>query len=301
MQASSPLESTANRIVRRIQDAGYQAVYAGGCVRDMLRGVVPHDYDIATSARPEEIQSLFRRTHAVGAAFGVINVLENNADFQVATFRCDGVYEDGRRPESVEFSNAEEDAKRVAAARRAVGDDFMLCVDANRGWTAQEAIRFARLIEPLNIAWFEEPCLWYDDAAMMARVRQSTLIPITAGQSEINCQAVRRLVDAGAVDYVNYDVSEGGGVTDWRRVAALCATAGLQMAHHEEAQIASHLLAAVPHGTYAECFAHPDRDPIWQQMWVNRPKVKNGHIQVNPGPGFDIELDEKMIKKYRIN
>ena len=196
---------------------------------------------------------------------------------------------------------AEEDAKRVAAARRAVGDDFMLCVDANRGWTAQEAIRFARLIEPLNIAWFEEPCLWYDDAAMMARVRQSTLIPITAGQSEINCQAVRRLVDAGAVDYVNYDVSEGGGVTDWRRVAALCATAGLQMAHHEEAQIASHLLAAVPHGTYAECFAHPDRDPIWQQMWVNRPKVKNGHIQVNPGPGFDIELDEKMIKKYRIN
>ena len=112
MQASSPLESTAHRIVRRIQDAGYQAVYAGGCVRDMLRGVVPHDYDIATSARPEEIQSLFRRTHAVGAAFGVINVLENNADFQVATFRCDGVYEDGRRPESVEFSNAEEDAKR---------------------------------------------------------------------------------------------------------------------------------------------------------------------------------------------
>ena len=112
MQASSLLDSTAYRIVRRIQDAGYQAVYAGGCVRDMLRGVAPHDYDIATSARPEEIQSLFRRTHAVGAAFGVINVLENNADFQVATFRCDGVYEDGRRPESVEFSNAEEDAKR---------------------------------------------------------------------------------------------------------------------------------------------------------------------------------------------
>ena len=94
MQASSLLDSTAYRIVRRIQDAGYQAVYAGGCVRDMLRGVAPHDYDIATSARPEEIQSLFRRTHAVGAAFGVINVLENNADFQVATFRCDG----GRRP-----------------------------------------------------------------------------------------------------------------------------------------------------------------------------------------------------------
>lgn len=195
----------------------------------------------------------------------------------------------------------EEDARRVAVARKAVGDDFMLCVDANRGWNAQDAIRFARLIEPLNIAWFEEPCHWYDEAAMMARVRKAIRIPVTAGQSEITCQGVRRLLDAGAVDFVNYDVSEGGGVTDWRRAAALCATAGVQMAHHEEAQISSQLLSAVPHGTYAECFAHPDRDPIWQRMWVNRPQPKNGMIKVLDAPGFGIELDEKMVKRYRVN
>ncbi|HTE16383.1 MAG TPA: mandelate racemase/muconate lactonizing enzyme family protein, partial [Burkholderiales bacterium] len=75
-----------------------------------------------------------------------------------------------------------EDARRVAVARKAVGDDFMICVDANRGWNAQDAIQFARLIEPLDIAWFEEPCHWYDDAAMMARVRKSIRIPVTAGQ-----------------------------------------------------------------------------------------------------------------------
>ncbi|NBV87038.1 MAG: CCA tRNA nucleotidyltransferase [Verrucomicrobia bacterium] len=112
MHTPSPLEHTAREIVRRLQKAGFEALYAGGCVRDMLRGVIPHDYDIATTARPEEIQSLFRRTLAIGAAFGVINVLENGADFQVATFRCDGAYEDGRHPESVKFSGAEEDAKR---------------------------------------------------------------------------------------------------------------------------------------------------------------------------------------------
>jgi D-arabinonate dehydratase len=194
-----------------------------------------------------------------------------------------------------------EDAKRVAVARKAVGNDFMICVDANRGWSAQDAIEFARLIEHLDIAWFEEPCHWYDDAAMMARVRRAIRMPVTAGQSEITCQGVRRLLDAGAVDYVNYDVSEGGGVTDWRRVAGLCATAGVRMAHHEEAQIASQLLSAVPHGTYAECFAHPDRDPIWQRMWVNRPQAKNGVIKVLNLPGFGIELDEKMVKKYRVN
>ncbi len=195
----------------------------------------------------------------------------------------------------------EEDAARVAVARKAAGDDFILCVDANRGWPAADAIRFARLVEIHNIRWFEEPCHWYDDAAQMAHVRQATTIPVTAGQSEITSHAIRRLVDAQAVDLVNYDASEGGGVTDWLRAAGLCATAGVAMAHHEEAQIASHLLAAVPHGTYAECFADPARDPVWQQLWVNRPAVKNGVMPVAAGPGFGIELDEQMVKKYRVN
>jgi poly(A) polymerase len=105
-------EASARNIVQRLQEAGFEAMYAGGCVRDMLRGVPPHDYDIATSARPEQVQALFRRTVAVGAQFGVISVMINSGDFQVATFRSDGAYSDGRHPESVHFSNAEEDARR---------------------------------------------------------------------------------------------------------------------------------------------------------------------------------------------
>jgi D-galactarolactone cycloisomerase len=193
------------------------------------------------------------------------------------------------------------DAERVETARRAAGDDFVIMVDANRGWSSQDAIRFSRLVEHLNIRWFEEPCHWYDDAAMMARVRQSTSIPVTAGQSEITSHAIRRLVDARAVDFVNYDVSEGGGVTDWLRAAALCATAGVEMAHHEESQLSQHLLAAVPHGTYAECFADPERDPVWQTMWTNRPQVKNGYIEVSRGAGFGIELDQEMVQRFRVN
>jgi D-galactarolactone cycloisomerase len=195
----------------------------------------------------------------------------------------------------------EEDAARVAVARKAAGGDFILCVDANRGWCAEDAIRFARLVEPFDIRWFEEPCHWYDDAVQMARVRRSINIPVTAGQSEITSHAIRRLVDAQAVDLVNYDASEGGGVTDWLRAAGLCRAAGLSMAHHEEAQIASHLLAAVPHGTYAECFADPDRDPVWQLMWVNRPPVQNGMMRVSTEPGFGIRLDAEMVRRFRSN
>ena len=194
----------------------------------------------------------------------------------------------------------EEDARRVEAARKAAGADFILAVDANRGWSADDAIRFARLVEPLDIRWFEEPCHWYDDAALMARVRQATRIPVTAGQSEITSHGVRRLLDAGAVDVVNVDASECGGVTEWRRAAALCGVAGVQMAHHEESQISQHLLAGVPHGTYAECFADPERDPVWQTIWSNRPTIKDGMMDVAQGPGFGLILDEGLVRRYRV-
>lgn len=106
------MEETARRIVQRLREHGHEALFAGGCVRDRLLGREAHDIDIATSARPEDVQKLFRRTVAVGAQFGVIVVLEDDVECQVATFRADGAYLDGRRPESVTFTNAEGDALR---------------------------------------------------------------------------------------------------------------------------------------------------------------------------------------------
>jgi L-alanine-DL-glutamate epimerase-like enolase superfamily enzyme len=73
------------------------------------------------------------------------------------------------------------------------------------------------------------------------------------------------------------------------------------MAHHEESQIAEHLLAAVPHGTYVECFADPQRDPVWQAMWANRPPIKDGMMEVRTDPGFGVILDEAMVGRYRID
>jgi D-arabinonate dehydratase len=194
----------------------------------------------------------------------------------------------------------EEDAKRVAAAREGGGPDFILAVDANSGWNVAEAIRFARLVEHLDIRWFEEPCHWYDDVRCMAQVRKAINIPVNAGQSEITGFAVRRLLDAEAVDIVNFDASNGGGITEWRRAAAACALHGVQMAHHEEPQIAVHLLSSIPHGTYVECFPDPDRDPIWANLIANRPTIKNGIIQVPQEPGFGLILDKSFINKYRV-
>jgi poly(A) polymerase len=111
-QADSIMESTAHGIVRKLRAAGHVAYYAGGSVRDLLRGQIPKDIDVATDARPDDVQKMFPRTYAVGAHFGVIVVLENGFQFEVATFRSDGTYLDGRRPTEVHFATAAEDAAR---------------------------------------------------------------------------------------------------------------------------------------------------------------------------------------------
>lgn len=194
----------------------------------------------------------------------------------------------------------EQDAERVRHARAGGGPDFIIAVDANRGWSVADAIRFARLVEPYDIRWFEEPCHWHDDVRGMAQVRRATSIPINAGQSEVTAAGVRRLLDAEAVDIVNFDASEGGGITEWRRAAAACALHGVQMAHHEEPQIAAHMLAAIPHGTYVECFPDPERDPLFPGMWADKPVIADGIMEVPTGPGFGIRLDWELIARHRI-
>ena len=102
----------ATSVVRRLRAAGHEAYFAGGCVRDQLLGRTPLDYDIATSAPPEAVRTLFRRTIPVGVQFGVIVVLEGGERFEVATFRSDDAYVDGRRPTRVHFGSARDDAFR---------------------------------------------------------------------------------------------------------------------------------------------------------------------------------------------
>ncbi len=106
------MKAAATRVVERLQSQGFATLFAGGCVRDMLMDREPKDYDVATSAKPEEVVGLFRRTQQVGAQFGVVLVRIGRHAIEVATFRRDQAYEDGRRPIGVEFCGPEEDARR---------------------------------------------------------------------------------------------------------------------------------------------------------------------------------------------
>jgi len=103
---------SAIAVIREIRKRGYEAYLVGGCVRDMVIGLEPADYDIATSARPEEIMTIFPRTVSIGAQFGVILVIYRGHPFEVATFRSDEAYIDGRRPTGVVFTDARQDVLR---------------------------------------------------------------------------------------------------------------------------------------------------------------------------------------------
>jgi poly(A) polymerase len=105
-------EQAALEVLRTLRAHGHVAYFAGGCVRDRLLGLVPKDHDVATSATPKQVRDMFRNSQAVGASFGVVLVRSGGINIEVATFRTDGTYSDGRRPDAVRFSTPREDARR---------------------------------------------------------------------------------------------------------------------------------------------------------------------------------------------
>lgn len=192
------------------------------------------------------------------------------------------------------------DAERVLRARSAAGPDFVLCIDANQGYTIPDAVDLARRLADADIRWFEEPVRWHNDRRALRDVRYIGGIPVCAGQSEVSPSGCRDLMETGSVDVCNFDASWSGGPTAWRRVAAIASSYDVQMGHHEEPQVSTHLLASISHGTYAECF-HPDRDPFWWRLVTNRGDLENGEIVLSDRPGLGWELDWDYIERHRLD
>ena len=195
--------------------------------------------------------------------------------------------------------SAREDAERVMKAREAAGDEFIIAIDANQGYTVPVALELCKRLDGVGVRWFEEPVQWTNDRRSLRDVRHIGGIPVAAGQSELSPSGCRDLMEHGSIDVCNFDASWSGGPTAWRRTAAIAHSYDVQMGHHEEPQVSSHLLASQPHGTYAECF-HPDRDPFWWNLIANRPALVDGQIELSDRPGLGWDLDWDYVEKYRI-
>ena len=192
-----------------------------------------------------------------------------------------------------------EDAARVRVAREAAGPDFALMVDGNQGYDRAQAVAFADHARDLDIRWFEEPCRWTNDVRWMRDVRYQTGIPICAGQSETTLAGVRDLITSGAIDVSNFDASWAGGPTIWRKAAGIAAAYGVQLGHHEEPQVSSHLLASVPDHTFVECFDE-ERDPFFWHLSDMSTRISGGRYSLPDRPGFGIELDWDYVRAHTV-
>jgi len=172
-------------------------------------------------------------------------------------------------------------------------------VDANQGYTREEAVAFGHRVRDLDLRWFEEPVRWTNDRRWMRDVRYQTGIPVCAGQSETTLRGIRDLVVDGAIDVSNFDASWAGGPTIWRKAAGLCAAFGVQLGHHEEPQVSAHLLASVPDHTFVECFDE-ERDPLFWNISDFPTRIRDGRYSLPAGPGLGLELDWDYIRAHEI-
>jgi len=197
----------------------------------------------------------------------------------------------------------EKDVERVKAVRNAVGDDVDIMCDGSTSWDPATAIRFAKMAEKYNIRWYEEPVQWYDQVEGTRMVKEATSIPIASGQGEITKFGCRRWLEGRALDIMQADSRNCGGITELRKIAAMAEAYNIPIApHHCYVHSNMHLTASAPNGLILEIFPNPERNPLWFEVYMDDPEnmIKGGVLTVPEKPGLGIELNEKGIEKYRV-
>ena len=191
-----------------------------------------------------------------------------------------------------------EDIRRMEIVRDVIGPHRDLMVDANRAWDLKTAIEGARLLEPLNPAWLEEPVRWMDDRRELKLLSQRTSIPLSAGESEITSYGCRALLEEQAIQILQFDCTMFGGFTEGRKLAALCELHHVDVAPHHDCFVHAPLVAASPAGRILESFPDRERDPLQAELFENPPEITNGWLTVNEEPGLGLTLSQAALMRY---
>jgi L-alanine-DL-glutamate epimerase-like enolase superfamily enzyme len=194
----------------------------------------------------------------------------------------------------------EADAERVGVIRKAVGDGVALMLDANQGWNLSTAVRAAALCAPHDIFWLEDPMPWYDERHTLQRLKAEVGIPIAAGETEYSPFGLRTMVAEGLVDYLIIDSTWAGGLTTWRKAAVMAELYQVPLAAHHDPQIHVHAVAASPTGFILESFADPTRDPLWFELFRERPAIVDGYMALPEAPGLGLELRPDTLERYGV-
>ncbi|MBI2528246.1 MAG: mandelate racemase/muconate lactonizing enzyme family protein [Candidatus Rokubacteria bacterium] len=191
------------------------------------------------------------------------------------------------------------DVLSVRAARQAVGDGVDLMLDTNCPWTPDEAIAMARALEPCRLFWLEEPVWPPEDYRGLARVARATETPIASGENESTLYGFRELIDAGAADILQPSITKVGGISEFRKIAALAQAANLPIAPHSF--YVGPGLAATLHVAAALGGAMPVEFPTGEHEtpFLTKPIVaRDGHVEAPAGPGLGVEINAEALRRY---
>jgi L-alanine-DL-glutamate epimerase-like enolase superfamily enzyme len=190
------------------------------------------------------------------------------------------------------------DLARIAFARRVIGPDVELYVDANGGYGRKQAVRIARAMADHHVTWFEEP-VSSDDLDGLREVRDQVTPDVTAGEYGYDLVYFARMVDAQAVDCLQADVTRCGGITEWLRVAAVAAARNLQVSGHCAPNLHAHVAAAVTNLRHLEYFY--DHARIESMCFDGTLSPKGGSLRPDASrPGLGLELKEADVSRFRV-
>jgi D-galactarolactone cycloisomerase len=189
----------------------------------------------------------------------------------------------------------------MKAARQTVGDDIDLMLDTNCAWLPDQVIDWVRALEPIGLKWLEEPVYPPDDFTTMARIRAETGMPVAAGENLGTLQDFVRMIDAGAVDFAQPDVTKFGGIAEMMKAVAIAENRGARIEPHSPMYgpgliSTLHIIAAMKDDAMCEYyFSDLAESPLGD--WAI---PKDGHLRVPDGPGLGVEVDEDIIGRHRI-
>jgi len=199
--------------------------------------------------------------------------------------------------------DAKTDVDLVRQARKGVGDDTDLMIDAGLVWDARTAIQRAKSFADFNIFWLEEP-LQPDDYEGYRKLSEATPVHIAAGEQESGRQSFLELMDKGRIDIVQVDLTRCGGFTEAMKIASLAADRGLRVANHGfstyiNVHAALHWLNAIPNALIAE-FVVQENTNLRELLTTNNVRAEDGFLPIPDAPGLGIELNEEQVRKFRV-
>ena len=187
---------------------------------------------------------------------------------------------------------------RIQLTREAIGD-AQLMLDMNAPYTVADCTRFARAVEPFDIAWLEEPLHWYLQPDDYVQLASATSIPLAHGEREWHRFTIREFVKSGALTYVQFDATRHAGFTESLRIAHLAEQMGVFIAPHTAPHLHAHLVAAFGDKAFgAESHGDPDRHPIQHELYSGGPEFRDGQLHLSDRPGFGVDVNRKYLIRH---